>query len=86
MRHGVRIPQDLALIGSGNVRYAKFLRVPLSTIDQQSEEIGDRAAKLALKLIEAKTQPKPTAILLSPKLLVRESSERKIVAERFIDR
>jgi LacI family transcriptional regulator len=74
---GIRIPQELAIIGSGNVRYAKFLRVPLSTIDQQSGEIGDRAAKLALKLIESKTQPKPTTILLSPQLIVRESSARR---------
>lgn len=73
---GIRIPQDLAIIGSGNVRYAKFLRVPLSTIDQQSEEIGDRAAKLALKLIESKTQPKPNTILLTPRLVVRESTTR----------
>lgn len=73
---GMRIPQDLAMIGSGNVRYAKFLRVPLSTIDQQSEEIGERAAKLALKLIEAKTQPRPNTILLTPRLVVRESSAR----------
>jgi LacI family transcriptional regulator len=74
---GVRIPKDLALIGSGNVRYAKFLRVPLSTIDQQSEEIGDRAAKLALKLIDSKTRLTPSSVLLAPKLIVRESSARK---------
>lgn len=74
---GMRIPQDLAMIGSGNVRYAKFLRVPLSTIDQQSEEIGDRAAKLALRLIESKTRPRPNTILLTPRLVVRESSARR---------
>jgi LacI family transcriptional regulator len=74
---GIRIPQDLAMIGSGNVRYARFLRVPLSTIDQQSEEIGGRAAKLALKLIESKKPPKPNTILLSPRLVVRESSARR---------
>jgi LacI family transcriptional regulator len=73
---GVRIPRDLALVGSGNVRYAKFLRVPLSTIDQQSEDLGDRAAKLALKLIESKIRPKPSTILLTPRLIVRESSSR----------
>ena len=74
---GIRIPQDLALIGSGNVRYAKFLRVPLSTIDQHSDEIGDRAAKLALKLIESKSLPKAKSILLTPQLVVRESSARR---------
>lgn len=74
---GIRIPRDLALIGAGNVRYAKFLRVPLSTIDQHSDDIGDRAARLALKLIESKTQPRPKSILLSPRLVVRESSARR---------
>jgi len=77
LEKGVRIPQDLALIGAGNVRYAKFLRVPLSSIDQQSGEIGDRAAKLAVRLIEAKTRTKPGTILLDPKLIVRESSARR---------
>jgi LacI family transcriptional regulator len=74
---GIHIPRQLAMIGSGNVRYAKFLRVPLSTIDQQSAEIGERAATLALKLIESKTQPKPSTILLTPRLVVRESSSRR---------
>jgi LacI family transcriptional regulator len=74
---GVRIPQDLALIGSGNVRYAKFLRVPLSSIDQQSGEIGERAAKLSLKLIESKTPQKTTSVLLAPKLIARESTARR---------
>jgi LacI family transcriptional regulator len=59
------------------VRYSKFLRVPLSSIDQQSEQIGERAAKLALKLIDAKTESKPSAVLLTPKLVVRESSARR---------
>jgi LacI family transcriptional regulator len=74
---GIRIPQDLALIGAGNVRYSKFLRVPLSTIDQQTDEIGQRSAALALKLIDSKTQLRPRSILLSPKLVVRQSSARR---------
>jgi LacI family transcriptional regulator len=73
---GIHIPQDVAVVGSGNVRYAKFLRVPLSTIDQHSDDIGVRAATLALKLIESKTPPKPKSILLSPHLVERESSRR----------
>jgi LacI family transcriptional regulator len=74
---GLRVPRDLAIIGAGNVRYAKFLRVPLSTIDQQSKLIGERAAKLALKLIEAKAPMKPSAILLTPQVIARESTARR---------
>ena len=76
IEQGVRIPQDLAIVGSGNVRYSKFLRVPLSSVDQQSQEIGDRAAKLALKLIGSNGGGKPGAILLASHLVARDSSAR----------
>ncbi len=73
---GLRIPQDIALVGAGNVHYAPFLRVPLSSVDQQSYSIGEQTGKLVLNLIEAKKPIKPKELLLEPKLIVRESSMR----------
>lgn len=73
---GLSIPDDIALIGCGNVVYAPFLRVPLSSIDQSSALIGSRAGELALKLIESKTPPKPECILMPPRLVARASSMR----------
>lgn len=74
---GLRVPKDVAVIGAGNVRYAPSLRVPLSSVDQHSREIGVRAAALALKLVSGKKRPKPKSILLEPELVVRESSLRR---------
>ena len=74
---GLRIPGDIALIGCGNVHYDASLRVPLSSIDQQSASIGERAAKLALSLIEAKAASRPKSVILEPKLVVRASTQRK---------
>jgi LacI family transcriptional regulator len=71
---GLRIPEDIAIVGCGTVRYAGFLRVPLTTVDQQSEEIGDRSAKLALAQIEAKGAGRPKTVLLEPRLIVRQSA------------
>jgi LacI family transcriptional regulator len=73
---GLRIPDDVAMIGCGNVRHSDRLRVPLSTIDQNSAAIGERAAKLALTLMESKTPLRPETILLDPKLVVRDSTRR----------
>lgn len=73
---GLRIPEDIAVIGCGNVLYAGSLRVPLSTIDQSSAEIGSRAGQMALALIEAKQPPRPEAILLEARLIVRASTAR----------
>jgi LacI family transcriptional regulator len=73
---GLRIPEDVAIVGSGNIRHADFLRVPLTTVDQNSVAIGERAAKLALSIIESKTPQKARTILLEPRLVVRHSSLR----------
>lgn len=79
---GLRVPEDIALIGCGNVRYSALLRVPLSSIDQDSAGIGERAAKLALSVVEAKTPPaRPKTVLLSPTLIARESTRRPPAAK-----
>jgi LacI family transcriptional regulator len=78
VERGKRIPEDIAIIGCGNLLYSPLLRVPLTSIDQQSHRIGEEAAKLALTLISGKRKPgKPKTILMEPKLVVRESTRRQ---------
>jgi len=74
---GVRVPEELAIVGCGNLLYNKFLKIPLSSVDQQTAAIGQRAGRLALQLIEAGEAVTPQRILLEPKLVVRESTQRK---------
>jgi LacI family transcriptional regulator len=72
---GLRVPQDVAVIGCGNVRYAHLLRVPLSSVDQDSTGIGEHAAKLALSLVQTKGAPaRPKNVLLQPKVVARAST------------
>jgi LacI family transcriptional regulator len=73
---GLRIPEDIAVVGCGNVLYSDFLRVPLTSIDQDSTAIGRHAAELALSLIAANGPVRPTTTLVSPRLVVRASSLR----------
>ncbi len=74
---GLRVPHDVAVAGCGNVHYSALLRVPLTSVDQQSRLIGERAAKLALSLVEAKGAPtRPRTVLLEPRLVARESTAR----------
>jgi LacI family transcriptional regulator len=74
---GLRVPGDIAVIGSGNLHYDTELRVPLSSIDQQTDLIGERAAQLTLRLLESKTRPRARSIIIEPQLVIRESSDRK---------
>lgn len=74
---GLRVPEDVAVVGCGNILYDKFLQVPLTSVDQQSVGIGQKAAKLALLLAEKHDPLPPKHILLEPKLVVRASSQKK---------
>ena len=47
---GLKVPQEVAIIGAGNVHYSDLLRVSLSTVDQSSTLIGERAAELLVAL------------------------------------
>jgi LacI family transcriptional regulator len=76
LQAGLRIPEDVAVIGCGNVHYDASLRVPLSSVDQQSGVMGERAGKLALSLIGSKGSTRPKSIILEPKLVARASTRR----------
>lgn len=73
----IRIPEDIALAGCGNIHYNEYLRVPLTSVDQQSIEIGERSARLALSIVQSKNPARPKVITLEPRLIVRASTMRQ---------
>jgi LacI family transcriptional regulator len=70
---GLRIPEDIAFVGCGNLRYAPYLRVPLTSIDHSTERMGQLAGSLAVQLAH-RADPPPEVTLLQPTLVVRQSS------------
>jgi LacI family transcriptional regulator len=74
---GLRIPRDMAVIGSGNFHYSSKLRVPLSSIDQRAAEIGERTARMITALLQKESSSRPRSIVLEPTLVVRDSSKLK---------
>lgn len=71
---GLRVPEGIAIIGAGNVHYSDLLRVPLSTVDQSSALIGERAAELLSARMESKKPLTAETIFIPPKLVLREST------------
>lgn len=74
---GLRIPEDIAVVGCGNLSYSDFLRVPLTSVDQDSAEIGRLAGEMALELVASAEPQRPRVELVQPRLLARASSLRK---------
>src|SRR5216684_5024268 len=73
---GLRVPEDIAVVGAGNVHYSDCLAVPLTTVDQGSFEIGKLAADLLLQRIASKSVLRPQKVLIEPRLVTRQSTAR----------
>ena len=52
---GVRIPQELSVVGFDNIRESAFLSPPLTTVDQFIEEMGTIAVEMVMKLVKGET-------------------------------
>ncbi len=73
---GLNVPNDIAVVGAGNVHYSDVLAVPLTTIDQDTSQIGRRAAELLLAESESKRKVRPMKVLITPRLVIRRSTQR----------
>ena len=73
MDAGVSIPHEIAFVGCGNLRYAPYLKFPLTSIDQATTRMGAMVGELAISLARTPRQP-PQVKLLEPTLVVRQSS------------
>jgi LacI family transcriptional regulator len=73
----LRIPQDIAIIGCGNHPLGSTLRNPISSIDQNTEELGKEAANRVLSLLNNSSKSaRDRVTMVKPHLLVRNSSSR----------
>ncbi|VTR10588.1 LacI family DNA-binding transcriptional regulator [Gordonia terrae] len=68
---GIRVPDDVALVGYNDTPIAAGGAVPLTTIRSPMHEMGRRAVGLLLEVIGGRT---PESIVLEPELIVRSSS------------
>ncbi|MBL7814955.1 MAG: LacI family DNA-binding transcriptional regulator [Saprospiraceae bacterium] len=78
-KRGVRIPDDVAIIGFANEPFTELVTPALSTVNQLADDLGSAIANLFLEEINVKKeQRKPQKIVLMPEIIVRESSKRVI--------
>ena len=70
---GLRVPDDVAVVGAGDIALGDLLRVPLTTVGWSRRDQGRHAAELLLKGVEGENEP-PQRVIIPPRLIVRESS------------
>ena len=77
---GLRIPDDIAMVGGGNIHYGDMLRVPLTTVAWSTAEMGQSAARLLIDLVEGKRGTRDQHVIVEPELVVRASCGAKMLA------
>jgi DNA-binding LacI/PurR family transcriptional regulator len=71
---GVRVPDELSVVGFDNVLFGGLALVPLTTVDSRIEEVGARATRVLLDRIDGRAGTQPTRVVLEPSLVVRGST------------
>ncbi|MFI0452312.1 LacI family DNA-binding transcriptional regulator [Actinomadura sp. 6N118] len=74
LRLGVRVPDDVAVIGYDDIELATSAAVPLTTIRQPRQEIGYEAAELALAEAAEGKRHRHRQVVLTPEIVIRESA------------
>lgn len=72
-RKGIRVPDDISLVGFDDLAPARYAIPPLTTVRQSVYEMGAQAALAMLALLAGET---PSVDLPAPELVVRESTRR----------
>lgn len=77
MASGLRMPDDMAIVGFDDIDFARLAMVPLTSVHYEVEQLVDGAAQRVLALIAAgKTLPPPVNQQIDPGLMIRESTKR----------
>ncbi|MCP3763669.1 LacI family transcriptional regulator [Domibacillus sp. A3M-37] len=70
--HGLKVPEDIAVVGFDNLKMATIFSPRMTTIDQPKYEIGQRATNMLLTLMKGGSLEKKK-IVLKDELIIRES-------------
>ncbi|WNH10682.1 LacI family DNA-binding transcriptional regulator [Thalassobellus suaedae] len=75
--HGLKIPEDISVVGFSNEPFTKFMELSITSVDQSPIEMGRIAAQVFLEEVNNSKKVKSEKhIVLTPQLIVRKSSQR----------
>lgn len=76
---GLKIPEDVGVIGYANDQFSRIIKPSLSSIEQHPKDLGENSAKILLDLLKQKNPFTKVhkRVIITPDLIIRQSSNRK---------
>ena len=75
LNNGLRVPEDVAIVGFDNIQFAEHAVIPISSINYAIEEVSTLAVERLLGIIAAgDAPPAPCVTQIEPDLVVRQST------------
>jgi LacI family transcriptional regulator len=71
---GLKVPDDIAVVGVGDIALGDLLKVPLTTVSWSRKDQGLNAAELLLNGLDSEERDAPRRVIIPPRLVARESS------------
>ena len=71
---GLRVPQDLSIVGFDNIPETVMSNPPLTTINQPIQQMGARSIEMLIELMDGVEEPPDRHVTLPTELVVRLST------------
>jgi LacI family transcriptional regulator len=73
VNEGVKIPEEMSLVGFNDIEFSATKGIELTTIGQKKYEMGATAVKMLVERIEGKKVESSREVILEPELIIRKS-------------
>jgi LacI family transcriptional regulator len=73
VEEGIKIPEEIALIGFNDIEFTSMKGIELTTIGQKKYEMGALAVKTLVERVEGGKTGSPKEIILEPELIIRKT-------------
>ncbi len=84
---GVKIPDEVCVVGFSNEPFTKYMELPITSVDQTPVDMGRNAAKVFLEQIQgSKTLTIEKKVVLAPELYIRDSSNRETIEKPLVSK
>jgi len=73
LQHGIKVPNDISIVGFDDLEFAAFVNPPLTTVEQPKREFGEKIFQTLYGLMQGEANQR---ITIFPKLIVRGTTQK----------